>query len=515
MEEIDDSIVTSDLAVVDTASLVREAKGLNTLAAIAIPKVMKFLFPEMYLYFWERCTTLVNMQSGFPKFALGIPRGFAKTAFLKLLIVFIILYTNRKFILVVAAAEDLAEAIISDVMDILGSNNIRTLFGDWDIDKKYDRSDAKCFRFRGRVIILKAKGAHSSTRGISENMSRPDVIICDDAQTAECAASPAQAMKYISWFRGTLMKAKSDGFCFFLYVGNMYKRVELIKEDPIRKTKPLYACQLRNLKQSKLWESLIVGAITSEGKSLWEELIPLDQLLDEYQDDCDNNQEDIFLAEMMNDDEAYNSAMFDHNKVPDYPFRSEVIPQGRCLVIDPSLGTRKSDGQEVGLLDVIDGKSCIVDMITFQVSAPMLVEKVLDWAAETNTSAIIVEAYAYQKSLGQWFEWFMLQEGITGINILFIEKGGMSKYSAIRSAFKEMMEGTVLLAPRVRAGIYSQARMFDPLKTTNEDGKLDIVSYAEKIRLKFAAEITYRPYIDGDAIEGVVHEVIDPGLHWG
>ena len=50
-----------------TASIIENAKSLNVLAAIAIPEVMAFLFPPMYLYFWKKCTELVSGTRGFPK----------------------------------------------------------------------------------------------------------------------------------------------------------------------------------------------------------------------------------------------------------------------------------------------------------------------------------------------------------------------------------------------------------------------------------------------------------------
>lgn len=504
----------SELATFDADSIVTEAKDLNVLAALAIPKVMAFLFPPMYLYFWRRCTQLASGERGFPKFALGIPRGHAKSTFIKLLILFIILFTRRKFILIIAASEGLAEAILSDVIDTLDSNNMRSLFGHWDANVRYNRSLAKSFHFRGRDIILKAKGQGSSFRGVAEKFARPDVMIFDDAQTDECAASPEQAMKFIHWFRGTAMKAKDPKFCFYLYVGNMYRKLIIKKKDS--KGPAIYGCQLRNLKESSQWESLIVGAILQDGTALWEDLQSLAQLLDEYLADSDAGSEEVFLAEVQNDDEAYNSGMFDPSKVPLYPYHLDTIPQGRCIIIDPSLGKTTSDNQRVTLVDYIDGRACVIESRIMQVSSPQLVRAVIDWALESQTPCIAVESYAYQASLCDWFQHYFDQEGIEGLSVVEISRGQRSKVSAILSSFKMVMDGETLLGPRVRADYFDEAKNFKPLDKDNVDDLLDTVAYAAVVHLQYPQEVstylhTLHHLQQGRASGGVV----DKGLTWG
>ncbi len=474
---------------------------------------MAFLFPPMYLYFWKKCTELVSGTRGFPKFALGIPRGHAKTMFLKLLIVFIILFTQRKFILVIAASEGLAESILSDVIDILDSGNIRRIFGNWDDNVEYNRHTAKSFYFRGRHIIMKAKGQGASMRGIAEKFQRPDVMIFDDAQTAECAASPEQALKFIEWMRGTAMKAKDPTFCFYLYVGNMYKK--LLVKAPTRETAAVYGCQLRNLKEDPDWESLIVGAILADGTALWEDLQPLSQLLKEYAADKRAGTEAVFLAEVQNDDEAYNSNMFDQTKVPICPYNDHVMPQGEFLVIDPSLGKKKSDDQIVTRVIVIDGFPIIREIRKMQVSAPKLVQAVLDWAITDGIPCIAVESYAYQASLCQWLDHFLEELGISEIAIVEITRGAKSKVSAILSAFKEVEDGDVLLHNSVRSLVFSEARNYDPLATDNIDNIWDTIAYTPMIALQYREEIKVylRNLVATTSLNA--DRVVDHGLQWG
>ena len=234
---------------------------------------------------------------------------------------------------------------------MLDHPNIRKVFGNWD--EKVDQNSAllKKFTFRGRKIILKPEGANTSLRGSNIDNARPDVMIFDDAQAKDVAMSEEQALKFISWFQGTALKAKDPKKCTFLYVGNMYPN-KIIREDPITGRK-LYGCHLRNLKDDHNWTSLIIGGILADGKALWEALQPLKQLLSEFESDKLIGMSEIFFVEVMNDPDAKINTDFDFEAVPVNPYDVNGVdlfePDAKFLIIDPSLGKAKSsDLQAVG-----------------------------------------------------------------------------------------------------------------------------------------------------------------------
>lgn len=516
------------VADMQAGELVAAAEQLNVLASIAIPHVMQFLFPPMFEYFWQACCTKISNLAGdvpFPQLALGIPRGHGKTIFLKLLILYIILFTDRKFILVVCAKESLAESIIADVVDMLEHSNIRTLFGDWDADIKTDRQNKKVFHYRGRNIILLGAGTGTSFRGISEKFARPDVMIFDDSQTKDCATSAKQAQEYAEWFRGTAMKAKDPASCFFLYVGNMYPKLEIKPATPDRKA--VYGCMLKNLQQLASWESITVGGLLADGSALWEELQSKQQLLQEYEDDCAAGQEGVFLAEVMNDDEAVDTNLFDETLVPDFPWTNDVLAQGECLIIDPSLGKKTSDDQPVGHMKVIDGQAVLWHLLPLEathVSAPVLVRNCIDYCLEHNVPAIAIESYAYQASLGTWFEAVLdsdsgvymdgMAQGIEGIEILLVSRGQASKNSAIRSMCKEVEQGDLWLHPQVRPHVYSEIRTFDMMKRDNKDNILDVASYCNLVANTFPQQIQVDILLHHGKSEHYQPDVLDIGMNY-
>src|SRR5690606_24094712 len=201
----------------EAAELTR--KDLNFLGMLADPEEFTLAFPPFYIALFGMLTACKDKLE---RFAIGIPRGFAKTTFIKLLCLWYILFSRKQFILIVGASEDLAVNTLSDICDLLGGANIRKLFGNWQHAIEVDTQTLKVFHFRGRNIILRAIGAGTAVRGINRKNKRPDVIIMDDVQKRETSENKELSDQLLKWILGTLMKARSNDGCTYIYVGNMY-----------------------------------------------------------------------------------------------------------------------------------------------------------------------------------------------------------------------------------------------------------------------------------------------------
>src|SRR5712664_4198915 len=86
-------------------------EDLNFLAALAMSTVFQYLYPSLFIAAWNLMRDTVAKTRDFTQLVLGIPRGFGKTTLVKLFILYCILFTNRKFILVISSTSSLAENI--------------------------------------------------------------------------------------------------------------------------------------------------------------------------------------------------------------------------------------------------------------------------------------------------------------------------------------------------------------------------------------------------------------------
>lgn len=450
---------------------------LNFLAALAMPANFKYMFPHTYLTMWQILRQgAEDPVKKFLQFAFGIPRGHAKTTLLKLFVLWIVLFTKKKFILVVCSTEVHATNFIADVIAMLNERNVTAVFGNWKLGIDTDTKTLKKFGFRGRNINIMAIGAGGSVRGTNVNNERPDVIIMDDIQTKECADSVVQSEDLKTWMVGTLMKAKSPFGCMFLFAGNMYAPTHSI---------------LKQLKTNPTWTKFISGAILADGTALWPELRSLESLIDELNNDISMGAAHIFFAEVLNDTEAGINSDVDYSKFPAWPWLSEDMPQGKFLLIDPSQGKGK-DADVIVSCEVYDSKVGIRAVKEAYYSPRNLILSSLVIAIKSETYCIAIESMAYQSTLLFWFEEVCKEFGISGISFVPIYTNQYSKNSRISSGIKAMQTSEIYLHPSIRSQVQKQIADWNPMKRDNKDDILDAISNAPKVVAEYTYDIMVR-----------------------
>lgn len=468
--EIDQSHIVPESSIAEyaiSAAEVQEAakNSLDFLAALATPLIFQYCYPPVLLAVWELITSTSHKTRDFTQLALGLPRGFGKTTLIKLYILYCILFTDKKFILVISSSASLAENILADVVDMLNEPNIKQAFGDWSIGLEKDTQAIKKFGFRGRNIILAGLGAGTSLRGLNLKNERPDVMIFEDVQTRECADSAVQSTALESWMVGTAMKAKSPHGCTFIFVGNMY---------------PTKYSILRKLKSNPKWTKFICGGILADGTSLWEELQPIEQLLAEFSSDLAMGHPEIFFAEVLNDENANANLSIDLSKIPEYKFEGDVAV-GNFIIIDPSNDKVNSDAVSIGYFEIHEATPVLKELIEDRLSPGDTIAKALELALRKGCSLIAVESNAYQYSLLYWFDFICAQRQISGINAVEIYSGSLSKNARILTMFKSLLKGEIVVHPNCIPAVHLQCAQFNPLKRDNTDGILDLLTYSPKV----------------------------------
>lgn len=444
--------------------------SLDFLAATALPEIYEYPFPDTYLSIWEWLLVYIHKPRDFSKLVLGLPRGFAKTLVMKLLILYTILYTNKKFVLFFCENQRKANNILEDIESILNQPNIKKIFGDWNLGLETDRQDLKKFGFRGRTVILYPMGADGGARGITLDNVRPDIILFDDIQSRECADSEVQSTSLERWMIGTAMKTKSPHGCLYIFVGNMY---------------PTKYSILKKLKKNPEWVKFIVGGILADGTSLWEELQPLEQLLAEFRSDLAMGHPEIFYAEVLNDENAALNNLVDFALLPPLPY-SQVegtrdIHSGNFIIIDPSGNKSTSDNVAVGYFEIYETTPVLMKVVNKRMSPGDTIREALRLCFTHNCRLVAIESVAYQATLGYWFNFICAQMQITGIEPVEVYPGGMSKNSRILNMFKSYMKGEIFVADEAKPEVHIEMIEFNPLKKDNTDNILDLLTYAHKV----------------------------------
>jgi hypothetical protein len=365
-----------------------------------------------------------------------------------------------------------AENIIRDVFAMLDEANIKGLFGDWSTGCVFDRANCKMFGFRGRNIIVAGIGAGGSVRGLNLGNARPDVMIFEDVQTREDADSQKVSTDLENWMLGTAMKAKSPKGCLTLFIANMY---------------PTAHSLLKKLKANRFWAKFICGGILEDGTSLWEELQPIKQLLTEYLRDLESGHPEIFHAEVLNDENASLNNLIDFSRLRSYPYQDNDIPGGKFIVIDPATDKANADAVSVGYFEVHGhSEPALIEVTEGRLSPKDTIKEALRMCAAHGCYLVVVESNSYQYTLKWWFDEICRQLGIVGITCIDIYSGKLSKNSRILNMFKSYQKGEIWVHPRTRAQVHAQMSAFNPLKTDNVDGILDLLTYAPRVVSEFA-----------------------------
>lgn len=476
---------------------------MDTFGMFSMPDDITLEFPPIFKQLWAMLIVAMQRTRDFSKFAVGLPRGHGKTLVLKLLVLYAILFTKKRFILVICASEPLAKNVLADVADLLDSPNIQALFGNWRFTLEVDRQELKKFTFRGRPIILAAAGQGTSIRGLQLKNARPDLMIFDDAQTRECAKSIADSKSFQTWFLGTALKAKAPTGCTFIYVGNMYPDLEL---KPANGTIPaVYTCMLRNLQKSAGWTSFIVGGILADGTALWEELQPLSQLLEEFENDKILGSPETFYAEVLNDPTAGSVGNLAVEKVRMWMPTPESFHFGNFIIIDPATDKDASDDTAMGYFELHERELAeqaparvLRKLRAERMDPRVTIETALMWALDLGVTVIGVESVAYQSSLLFWFAQVCEMHGIRHIMFVELMPRGRSKNRRICDMFKELESGAVQLSDETYTPVIDQAGKFDKTRTNNKDDILDILAYSADMYNEYSAYMT---------VQGAGHQI--------
>ena len=438
-----------------------------------MPEIHTSDWPDFYVAAWA---FLVKRSPQFIsrilRFALGLPRGHAKTTFVKVLITWLICYDKISFALVLCSNSDLAEALISDINTILSSPNITAIYGDWHSGLVLDSADTKKSAYHNRPVMIVARGWEAGVRGLNLENLRPDFILCDDVQTRKNDESPAESTRLLKELTRTIFKAiapKKDRW--IVYLGNMYSE----------------NCILNKFKNSKSWVSMITGAILEDGTALWPDLHSLEDLLESFQHDEELGEAEGWFAEVMNDPKSARTSILPY-PLPACSFEdiTTIDADGAFITIDPA-GFRAMSDNNVIASHIRFENQIVTGRIDIDQKIPMdIVKTAIQMAVEVGASVIGIEDTGYQQTLLYWVDYFMKEFNVTGIEVVPLKPHGRSKEARIRQYISEIYAGNCHIQDPVTRRLFTwQASTYKIGKKDNKDDILDCIAYVQDIRNEY------------------------------
>ena len=218
-------------------------------AAVASLRLfLETYFPRAFTLAWseDHLKAIARIEQAIRQgglFALAMPRGTGKTTLVERAVMWAILTGRRRFVVILAATQDLAASVLDKVKaelmfnDLLLAdfpevchairaleNNARRCVGQlfrgkpthvqWGSDQIVMPSMGKRSRCNGSVIAT--SGITGAIRGISQAMPggevvRPDFVFLDDPQDRESAMSPAQCAEREAIIKGDVLGLAGPG----------------------------------------------------------------------------------------------------------------------------------------------------------------------------------------------------------------------------------------------------------------------------------------------------------------
>lgn len=465
------------MAKATRANIKARAKiDINFLARLAAPEIMEADFPALYIaaarLIFEGELSVKEME----RLLLGLPRGHGKSFFAKVILLWVVLFTKRRFIFIIAASGDLAEDIVADVWDFLHAPDIMAVWGSPEANKIRDTQERKEFYYCDRDIIIQGKGAGSKVRGKSRKAVRPDFYFLDDMQTRENSKSPTLSVELYKWMIGTLLKGRDPKSCQVIFCGNKY---------------PYEGSIIKKLEMHPSWTTFVVGALLQDGEALWPAVRSKESLMAEFRDDLIAGMASEFIAEMLNADEAGLASGIRIDMIPES--LKEYTATGRFIIIDMATDKNTPDQAVIMVNELAleyENKPVIRHIEELKVDHIKLASRAIALALEYQVPLITYEDVGMQHVMLAELRRQLNEHSILGIDVQPVAPKGVNKnLRIINYFFKLLMTGETRMHESVYSQVVSQISFFDPSIASNLDDIIDTAAYIPQVMQEYRNKI--------------------------
>lgn len=331
------------------------------------------------------------------KKAVIAPREHAKSTIANLIfLLHRVLFKREKFVVVVSESYGQSVLFLDAVKRELEENEmIHALFGNLRSDK-WAEGDI----VTSTGIRIMCKGSGQRMRGLKYLWSRPTLIILDDFESESNTETQEQRDKLFRWINAAVLPSLDKN-------GRIVLIGTIVHNDS-------YLNHIRKLGESSGWRVLYYQAELPNGKSLWEERMPYEKLMQRKSEYASQGLLDLYYMEYMNiasapEGRPFQSEMIQyHNGVLSIDngeffirLENDYFPVNVYIGVDPSLGKARGDFTGIVVTAFDDkGRAYILEVHNIKVSPDVLLDKIFEFNDKYHRKAVfIIETTAYQESL--------------------------------------------------------------------------------------------------------------------
>lgn len=181
----------------------------------------------------ELCFTLhlVSNVNKTMRIAQSMPRGHAKSTFLSNIFpLHQVVFKKRRFIVIVSETETMSRKFIEFIADALKNNQkLRKDFGELlsPFSQRNLKDNVEGFETFNHCMVQSASMG-KQLRGLRYRQFRPDLIICDDLESAKNTNTAELRQKNLDFFNKVLMPLGTPDRTAFIYMGTLVHRHGLL-----------------------------------------------------------------------------------------------------------------------------------------------------------------------------------------------------------------------------------------------------------------------------------------------
>ena len=293
------------------------------------PQTVRSASPRFHRDMWE---SLLDPEKRWVAFMVF--RGGAKTTTLRLFVSFRVAFCISRTILFVGKSQGAAEKSIRWLKNAIERNALWTqAFGLRKGDKWTENEIEIYHATEDTVITVLALGMTGSIRGVNIDDHRPDLIVVDDPNDEENVSTPEQRQKTAELFFASLAKSlapRADS-----------PAAKMVLLQTVLNPEDLISLCFRDSQ----WYTVRYSCFDEEGKSVWPELFPTKELLEDKQGHIERNQLSLWMREMECKCVSAETSAF----LAEWLEYWEVVPEAgmTILAIDPTPPPRDSDRSKV------------------------------------------------------------------------------------------------------------------------------------------------------------------------